>query len=175
MDLEKLKYPIGKFIPQENYNDETVNRFIDCLEKFPHDLEAIVKNLDNDQLRRTYRPGGWTIKQVIHHVADSHSNALIRIKMALTENNPIIKPYDEAAFAELPDYEMDISFSFEMIKCVHKKMVYLLEYTLPKDLDKTYFHPQHQQKFTLKMGLANYEWHCLHHLAHINQALKLNI
>lgn len=168
MDLEQLKYPVGQHQSKDEYALIEIETFIETIRTFPAKLRATVLNISNQQLDTPYRTEGWTVRQVIHHVADSHMNAILRFKMALTENNPTIKPYNEAAFAKINDYELPIEPSLQIIESVHQKWMFLLSGMKPADFMKTYFHPQHQATFTLQQALAIYDWHCRHHLAHVN-------
>jgi hypothetical protein len=170
-NLEKLKYPIGRFAPADDYTLVEIEGFIDTIRQFPKLLRQEVENLSSEALARPYRSGGWTIRQVVHHCADSHMNALLRFKWTLTEENPTIKPYNEAAFAKLGDYELPIDFSLNMIEGIHQHWIFLFHGMSSEDYNRTYFHPEHQKSFDLQLALATYNWHCKHHLAHIKQAL----
>jgi len=118
-------------------------------------------------LQTPYRPDGWTVQQVVHHIADSHMNAYIRFKLALTENNPLIKPYDEKLWAELPDSNLtDINVSLDLIKALHKRWTNLLKQLDEKELNKEFLHPESGMK-KLKESISHYAWHGNHHLAHI--------
>jgi hypothetical protein len=167
MDLEQLKYPVGKHQSKEEYTLLEVETFIYTIRVFPSTLKNAVLNISEEQLNTQYRPEGWTVKQVIHHLADSHMNALLRFKMALTEDNPTVKPYDEGAFARLNDYDLPLEPSLNIIESIHQKWLFILSGMKPADFLKTYFHPQHQVSFTLQQALATYDWHCRHHLGHI--------
>ncbi|TKC00943.1 YfiT family bacillithiol transferase [Pedobacter cryophilus] len=171
-DLEKLKYPIGKCLPLNHYTDEENKRFISTIKLFPSLLKEEVLALSPADLEKPYRPGGWTVKQVIHHLADSHMNAILRFKLTLTEENPTIKPYNEAAFAKLKDYELPVEASLRILDGIHLHWVFILEALQPKDFERTYFHPQHQLSFNLYQALATYDWHCKHHFAHIQLVSK---
>jgi hypothetical protein len=172
-NLEKLKYPIGIFQKPENITDDLINNWKKIIQNFPIELEKTVEKLDLEKLNWIYRPNGWSIKQVIHHCADSHINAFVRFKLALTEENPIIKPYEEAKWANLPDGNADdISSSISILKGVHHRWNLILNYMSKTDFERNYFHPATQKNFTLADALGLYVWHCNHHLAHINQALK---
>lgn len=168
MELEELKYPVGRHQSKDEYSLIEIENFIETIRLFPSRLKEAVTNISEEQLNTIYRQEGWTVRQVIHHVADSHMNAVLRFKMALTEDNPTIKPYDEAAFARLHDYELPIEPSVTIIESVHQKWMFILSGMKPADFMKTYFHPQHQITFTLQQALATYDWHCRHHLAHVN-------
>lgn len=173
MKLENLKFPIGLFeMPQDVSNEQLKNWIIE-IEQLPENLKTITKNLSIEELNYIYRPNGWNIKQVIHHLSDSHSNALIRFKLALTEENPTIKPYAENLWAELVDGSDDnLHFSLQILEGIHYKWHLLLQNMNENSWNKTYFHPESNKKVTLKEMIGLYAWHCNHHLAHIKQALK---
>jgi hypothetical protein len=130
-------------------------------------LETALVGKNEAYLDTPYRPGGWKIKQVIHHLADSHMNAFFRFKLALTEENPTVKAYDEAAWANLPDAVMGIESSMAIIKAVHEKWGVLLSAMTEADFRKTYFHPEKQRSQTLAEVALMYAWHGMHHLAHV--------
>lgn len=172
-NLHHLQYPIGTFDPPRIITDNEIRGWIQIIEHFPSEIEAICSKLDEDHLNLTYRPEGWTIAQVIHHCADSHMHSYIRFKLALTEENPTIKPYFEDRWAALPDVSNDhINLSIDLLKSLHSKWVWLLKGLSPSDLDRTFEHPEHGEVFTLKETIGTYAWHCQHHLAHIQLALK---
>jgi len=172
MDLEKLKYPIGKFVKPQKLDSTTINKWIGDIENFPEQLVGLTKTLDHEKLRWKYRPNGWTIKQLVHHCGDSHMNSLIRFKLALTENNPTIKPYFEDRWAELPDSKQDdINDSLLLLISLHKKWSYLLRHLNSEDLKKNFVHPENNQIISLGENIGIYAWHSNHHLAHIKQAL----
>ena len=126
MDIEKLKYPIGRYQLEDKINKTSIDNWIKEIESLPEKLSDAVKGLSADQLQTPYRPDGWTIQQVIHHIADSHMNAYIRFKLALTENKPMVKPYDEKLWAELPDSKLvDINVSLDLIKSL--RLIILLK------------------------------------------------
>ena len=168
--LEKLRYPIGRFEYNPDENSNCV--FISDIELFPIKLRQEVENLDEEQLNTKYRPGGWTIKQVVHHVADSHINAYVRMKLVLTENDPVIKPYSQDLWAELVDSKSDINISLNIIEHLHKRWVMVLKNLSEVDLKKRYFHPQQNKFVSLNEFIANYSWHCNHHLAHLTSLKK---
>lgn len=173
--LEKLRYPIGKFSRPEHINKEQINTWIQELDLFPEKLGLLVTPLTEEQLETAYRPEGWTIRQVIHHVSDSHHHSYIRFKWALTENEPVIKPYDEKGWAELHDTKhAPIQMSLEHLRIVHVKLVYLLRGLKPKDLDRTFIHPDDGSITPLKENIGRYVWHGNHHYAHIEEACKRN-
>ena len=171
--LESLKYPVGKYKRPETYDAHELKGHIKTLIELPSKLKKEVSGLNETQLLYKYRPEAWTIRQVVHHFADSHMNAFIRIKFAVTEDNPSIKPYEESVWAKLPDTtDAPIEWSLQIIEGLHNRMVLLLNSLTEKDMHRTYFHPEYKIKFTLFQVVAMYAWHCNHHLAHIKQALK---
>jgi len=172
IDIEKLKFPIGRFTCPVEINAGNLEEWKATIKTFPKQLKETTEKLSVTELNWNYRPDGWKIKQVIHHLADSHMNALIRIKLTLTENAPAIRPYEEALWAELPDgLNDDISSSLKIIEGIHDRWAYLLENLSDSDWNKMYFHPENQRLFSVKEALGIYDWHCRHHLAHIEQAL----
>ncbi|WP_034923369.1 YfiT family bacillithiol transferase [Gillisia sp. CAL575] len=174
-DLEKLKFPIGKFIKPETISESSIKDYITDIEQFPNRLNKLVPYLSASELNYRYRPEGWTIKQVVHHCADSHMNSFIRFKLCLTEELPSIKPYNESKWAELPDAaEADISTSLKLIEGLHARWTVLLKSLNASDLNKKYIHPDKEQPLNLADSIAIYSWHCNHHLAHIKQALENN-
>ena len=173
MKLEELKYPIGQFEKPAIISPELITKWISFIEEFPIKIKSITNSLSKEELSLKYRPNGWSIKQVVHHCADSHMNAFIRFKLALTEENPTIKPYNEAFWAELIDGNSDnITSSLQIIEGVHTKWSLLLKNLTKKDLNKTYYHPENKTTYVLKEVLALYAWHCNHHFAHIEQAVQ---
>lgn len=172
MDIEQLKFPIGKFIKPNVISETELAHIKQQIEAFPSRILKLTKDLSVAQLNWIYRPNGWSIKQVVHHCADSHMNAFIRTKLALTEVLPVIKPYQEALWAELVDGTTDsISDSMLIIKGVHAKWSLLLQNLKASDLEKEYYHPDNNKNYKLDEVIALYAWHCNHHLAHIEQAL----
>jgi len=174
IDIEFLKYPIGKFQIPEIITIEEIQNAISVLKAFPSNLYLAVSPLNIKQLDTQYRPGGWTVRQLIHHCSDSHTNAFIRFKLALTEENPTIKPYEEAEWAKLSDYSLPIEHSLVMIKSIHLKLGVLLDSMSPEDFKRTYFHPESQRKQTLEEVTLMYAWHSQHHLAHIQHLIIRN-
>jgi hypothetical protein len=164
---EDPRYPIGEFKPPVSYTGEDMQKWINDIKTLPGKVRNAVIGLNEAQLNTPYRTGGWTIKQVVHHLADSHMNALIRFKLALTEDNPTIKPYHEADWALLPDYSISVESSIKILEGVHLHLVALFETATENEWEKTFFHPQKQASVNLKYTLANYAWHGKHHLAHI--------
>ena len=137
--MEHLQYPIGKFNKDKMYTLEENTLSKEYLAAFPDLLIALTANLTNEELSKAYRPDGWNIRQIVHHIADSHANMYIRFKWALTEENPTIKGYNEAVWAELSDSKMPIQASLEIIKGLHQRIVYLIENMKPVDFDRSYF------------------------------------
>jgi hypothetical protein len=165
-DLNDLRFPIGRFNPPATSIPGVRTAHIQILRKLPEHLRAAVSGLDDTQLDTPYREGGWTVRQVVHHVADSHANCYIRFKLALTEDWPIIKPYDEAAWAKLADSRLPVEISLDMIEGLHERWVGLLESLSEGDFQKGYQHPEMGRQNLAKV-LALYDWHSRHHTAHI--------
>jgi uncharacterized damage-inducible protein DinB len=167
MKIEELQYPIGKFSPQHQYTPDEINSHIDRIEAVPSKIEAAFASLHAEDLDTPYRPGGWTVRQVLHHIPDSHLNAYIRIKWTLTEETPMIKAYDEKRWAETPETKLDPHPSIALLKGLHKKWVTLLRQLTPSDLQKAYVHPETGKPVRLDRMLHLYAWHGEHHLGHI--------
>lgn len=171
-ELEKLKYPIDQFNCPKIISQKEIDSWIHVLEAFPTKLSDLVSSLSNEQLDTCYRPEGWTVRQVIHHLADSHHHSYIRFKWALTENKPVIKYYYEHLWAELPDAKQaPIQLSLDHLKAVHAKLVYLLKSLSNDDLNKSFIHPEHNEEVVLKKNIGIYAWHSDHHFAHIENLL----
>ena len=174
-ELQKLKYPIGKFDCPSNISEQHIESWISILEHFPNRLENLVKNLSDKQLDSIYRPEGWTIRQVVHHLADSHHHSYTRLKWTLTEENPTIKAYYEDRWAELVDSKMaPIEMSLLHLRAIHSKLVYLLKTLHSGDLNKYFIHPETKSEVLLSYNIGNYAWHSNHHYAHIENLLKRN-
>ena len=165
-DLDDLRFPIGKFNPPASSMPGVRAAHIDTLRKLPERLRAAVSGLTDAQLDTPYREGGWTVRQVVHHVPDSHANSYVRFKLALTEDWPAIKAYDEAAWANLPDSRLPVDVSLELLAALHSRWVALLESLSEDDFQKGYEHPQMGRQ-SLGQVLALYDWHSRHHTAHI--------
>lgn len=171
-NLEHKKYPIGKFQEPKKISDQDIDRHIKTLKDFPAKLKNLVGHWSDEQLDFQYRQGGWTIRQLVNHLSDSHMNSFIWFKLALTETNPTIKPYDEAQWAELQDsFNMDIKPALQILKGLHKRWVFELKSLTNREFESTFHHPEQHKNIILKESLAFYAWHCDHHLAHI-QNLK---
>ncbi len=171
--MEHLKYPIGKFEKPENITVADISNWMQDIKNFPHELYQLTNKLSPEQLQLTYRPGGWSVKQVVHHCADSHMNSLIRFKLALTEDTPTIRPYYEDRWAELTDgLDDNIEPALNILQGVHQKWVLLLQSLTEAQLELTFIHPEHGKHFSLKENIGIYAWHGKHHLAHIKLALE---
>ncbi|MBK8338592.1 MAG: putative metal-dependent hydrolase [Flavobacteriales bacterium] len=169
--LEALKYPTGKFA--RGTKAETPERVAACIaviEAFPLKLRAEVQGLNDAQLDTPYRPDGWTVRQVVHHLADSHGHAPTRFKLALTEATPVIKPYKEALWAELPDgRSMPLEPSVQIITGLHARWGVIVRNMTASDFERAYFHPEQNRAIMLGEALELYVWHSGHHLAHITR------
>ncbi len=171
MQFDPLKYPVGPYRAITEPEPEQIDAGMITIQKFPLHIRQAVSGLSPEQLIWRYRPKGWMIKQVVHHCADSHMNALIRFKLALTETQSVIRPYLEHKWAQLTDsIENDISASLQLIESVHQKWHLLLKNLTANQLELTYFHPEHGRTFTLKETIGQYAWHCEHHLGHVEHA-----
>lgn len=163
---DDLRYPIGDFSRPVTVSRDDIQRWIDDIRTLPEKIRAAVAGLNDEQLATPYRPGGWTLKQTVHHVADSHINSICRFKLAMTEDNPTIRPYFEDRWAELADYGLPIEISLALLDNLHTRFTALLESFTPADFDRTLVHPDNGQ-FTVGEFLALYSWHGRHHTAHI--------
>ena len=167
------RYPAGKFTPPQNITPALRNQAIDTLAELPANLRAAVKGLSDAQLDTPYRDGGWTVRQVVHHVPDSHLNAYTRLRLALTEQEPTIKPYEEARWAELPDAKSaPIDVSLTLLTSLHDRWVRLWRALKPADFARTIRHPEHSGVLTVDWLLFQYAWHSRHHTAHIIELRK---
>lgn len=170
--MEDLKYPIGKFQPKDFYTPTELAGFITTIEELPTQLERAVASLTESQLDTPYREGGWTVRQVVHHVADSHTNAYIRFKWALTEDTPVIKAYDEKGWATTPETKASPVASLALLKALHQKWVILLRGMDASDFQKSIIHPETTKHIRLENLCGSYAWHGEHHLAHITSLKK---
>ena len=165
--MEELKYPIGKYIEQP-FSEPQLREWLFDIETLPLHVEHALLNLDEAQLQTPYRPGGWTVHQLVHHIADSHMNAYIRFKLGLTEDNPIIKPYDENEWAKMADTRnLPVNVSTTILFAVHRRLLEVLKNIKPEEWQRTVFHPEHQKTMTLWYLLGMYAWHGKHHTTHI--------
>ncbi len=166
-----LRFPLGEFVPPSVITEAQRAAWIAAIAKLPEDLSAVVSPLDEAWLERPYRPGGWTVQQVVHHLADSHMNSLVRFKWALTEEQPTIKAYDEKAWAECPDRAAwPVSATLGFLAALHERWVALLSGMSPSDWRRGFVHPE-SGPITLDVNLGVYAWHGRHHLAHITSLL----
>jgi hypothetical protein len=172
MTDEKLQYPIGKFVMPVSYNSEDLHHWINDIKTLPGKVRQKIMNLNDKQLDTPYRPGGWTIRQVVHHMADSHMNSLIRFKWALTEEQPTIKAYEQSDWAILPDYRLPVEPSLRMLEGIHQHLVALFESFTENEWSKVFIHPETGATIPLKRNLAIYAWHGKHHLGHISNTVK---
>lgn len=173
MNIEELKYPIGKFEKPNEVTGEMLQSYISVIAAFPNKIRKEVEALNDSQLDTPYRPDGWTIRQVVNHCADSHMNSLMRLKLTLTEENPTIKPYMEALWAELADSKtMPIEPALKMIEGIHARWTALLNTLTKEQMQRTFVHPQYGITYRLDQNTGMYAWHCNHHLAHITTLKK---
>ena len=174
-EMEQLRYPIGRFSVPEPITPDLRNQWITVLENLPDRLEALVHNITEEQLETPYRPGGWTLRQVIHHLADSHHHSYTRFKWALAEAKPTIKAYEEKDWAELKDVKhAPIDSSLLHLKAIHAKLVNLLKVMNDSDFKRSFIHPETGREVFLDVNLGIYAWHCDHHYAHIASVVKPN-
>lgn len=166
-----LRYPIGRDVaPASTTHAERAER-IAAIAALPSNLRAAVAGLSDAQLDTPYRPGGWTVRQTVHHVADSHANGYIRQKLAVTEQNPTVKPYAEQLWAELADTKLPIEPSLRMVDSIHERWATVLRSLSAGDFARTYQHPENGL-MSLDVSLASYAWHGRHHVAHITELRK---
>jgi hypothetical protein len=167
-ELEALRYPIGRFTAKSELDTASVKPYISQIEGLPLWLDHAIENLDAAQLATPYRPDGWTVAQVIHHIADSHMNAYIRFKLALTEETPGIKPYDEGAWALTPDVEATpVNVSITLLHALHRRWAEAMRRLDDTQWKRTFFHPEQQRAVPLWELTAMYAWHGRHHAEHI--------
>lgn len=170
---EHLKFPVGPFSRPVEISDADLNRWMETIEHLPLKMREAINGLNADQLDTTYRQDGWTLRQVVHHVADSHMNAYIRFKLALTEENPTIRPYFEERWAELPEAKYgNIEVSLRLLEALHNRWSIMLRNMRSVDWSRTYYNPEKQFTFRLDECLALYAWHSMHHVAHITETRK---
>jgi len=171
-ELENLRYPIGRFEAPANPTNHDLAKSIASIAAFPEKLKAAVSNLTESQLDTPYRPDGWTLRQVVHHCADSHMNCYIRIKWALTEENPTIKYYLEDRWSKIHDnLTMPIAPTLSLLEGLHFRLAYLMNSLDAEELERSFVHPEHQKTFRLKDIIGLYAWHGNHHLAHITSLI----
>ena len=168
--MNDLRYPIGQFQFPEVVTAQQVQKWIDDIRLLPRQLAEALNGASEQSLAKSYRENGWTVTQLVHHLADSHMNSFIRFKLALTEDTPTIKPYNEVDWAMLPDSDMPVATSYKLLESLHERWVYLLTSLTDEQLQRAFQHPDNGL-MTLEKALAMYAWHGKHHLAHIHHSL----
>lgn len=172
-EIKALKYPTGEFKMPKKISEKELESKIKIIADFPVKLKKEVDKLKKEMLEYRHRLGGWTIRQLIHHCADSHINAYVRTKLAYTEKNPTVKPYDESAWANTADAgEAPVEWSVMLLEGLHNRWAMLLAELNEDDLKRTYYHPAYKTSVTITHLIFLYAWHCEHHLAHVQQAKK---
>ena len=172
---DSLSYPIGPYKPPVSFQPDDTKAWIAAIEALPLWLDVIIENLDAHQLDTPYRPGGWTMVQTIHHLADSHMNAFMRLKLALTEDAPVIKPYEEARWAETQEVEIvPVNVSITLLHALHRRWVALLQHLEPDEWHRIYIHPEHKREFPVWEMTAMYAWHSRHHMEHLRRLKERN-
>lgn len=175
MDIEQLKYPRGQMEVRSNPSAAEVEAWLRELESFPAQWRAALQDLSDEQLDTPYRPGGWTVRQLAHHVPDSHVQAYIRTNWTLTEERPTIKPYDQDAWSKLEYYRTaPIASSLDFVDLVHKRWLAILRALSPAQWKREYVHPEHNRSFALDELIQVYAWHSRHHLAHVTSLRQRN-
>lgn len=169
--MPDLQYPIGQFSLPGSTTARERRTWIQEIARAPQDLRGAVSGLSEEQLDTPYRPGGWTVRQVVHHVPESHMNAFVRFKLALTEDLPTIKPYDETRWAMLADNALPVAPSLDLLEALHVRWVRLLESLSDADFERRFLHPE-SGPWRLDQYLAQYAWHGRHHIAHITEFRK---
>lgn len=173
MSEKNLKYPIGQYQKPEIITDEIIKEYISVIENFPSKIRSETAHLTDEQLDTQYRPDGWSIRQVVNHCADSHMNSLMRFKLALTEDEPTIRPYFEDRWAELADSkDVSIEPALKMLDGIHERWAILLKSLTKDDLSRCFIHPEYGKTYRLDENIGVYAWHCDHHLAHISVLKK---
>ena len=173
-DIDTLRYPIGDFVYGQSVSVDDTKQHISVIAALPNKLAKLVGEWEDDRLDTPYRPGGWTVRQLVHHVADSHINAYVRTKLALTERHPTISPYEEGEWANLPDAKLAIAPSLAILENLHLRWVTVLDSLTEADLERTYYHPGSQRTFLLAEVIAMYAWHSEHHYQHAFRLAERN-
>jgi uncharacterized damage-inducible protein DinB len=161
-----VRFPIGKLKVEEEITQSMLEAWMTEIEKTPSLVRKAVRDLTDEQLDTPYREGGWTVRQVVHHIVDSHVNSYIRLKLALTEAKPTIKPYQEDKWAELSDSTLPVEVSLVFLDALHSRWVSLLHGLTPEQLERTFVHPESGES-SIKEMIGLYAWHGRHHTAHI--------
>jgi hypothetical protein len=170
---EEIAKADGPYSPPAEFPMAYLSEMMRRIEAFPNDLQKVVSLLTPEQQDQPYRAGGWKLKQVVHHLADSHMQAFSRFKLSLTEDNPTIKPYIQNAWAETPDStDADIQLSVDIIKALHQRWIILMRSMKLEDFNKTYMHPEYNRTYTLAHVTGMYSWHGYHHLQQIEMYLE---
>jgi uncharacterized damage-inducible protein DinB len=167
MDIDTLRYPVGPWDGTMRFTKDTRAAALARLGQLPLRLREAVRGLEDSQLDTPYRRGGWTVRQVVHHLADSHMNGIVRTKLALTEDGLVIKPYDENAWAQLPDAKLPIEHSLVILDGLHPRWARVFEEMNEADFGRTFMHPEHRLTMTLDYQLHHYAWHSDHHVGHV--------
>lgn len=171
--MQNFSYPIGLYDYQGLHTPSQRAELIAQIQSLPQRIRAAASDLTTEQLDTPYRPGGWTVRQLLHHVPDSHANGYIRTKLALTEDTPTIKPYEEQHWAELPDTnQLPIESALSLLDALHTKWVAVWQLMTDEQFARCYFHPANQQRVSLDEQLGLYAWHGNHHLAHLTALRK---
>lgn len=173
-EIDALRYPIGRYTPTQAVSLDEARQHVDTLAALPAKLTALVQGWSDEQLDTPYRPNGWTVRQLVHHVADSHINVYTRTKLALTETNPTIRPYDETAWAELADSQLPVGPSLDLLAQLHLRWTTLLRSLPDAAFSRTFYHPGMQQTFTLADMTGLYVWHGEHHYQHAARLAERN-
>jgi DinB superfamily len=165
-----LRFPVGQFRAPESITPHHLDEWLCEIEHLPARLRQAISGLTDAQLDTPYRPGGWTVRQVVHHLADSHINAYTRFRLTVTEDSPVVKPYEEALWAELPDAKSaPLDPSLGLLNGLHQRWTWLLRSLKPSDWQKAFRHPEHARALPLDYTAGLYAWHCRHHVAHITR------
>jgi len=174
-NIELLKYPIGNYSIPETVSEDKKLACISSIKKLPYDLEKSLSGLSQEQVDTPYRPEGWTVRQLIHHIADSHMNAFTRFKLGMTEDKPTIRPYDQEAWCNMSDAgNLEPSASIDIIRGIHRRWAHVLESMTAEDYQRTIFHPEMKKEISLLQLLTMYGWHSDHHLAHVTGLIERN-
>ena len=173
MDLEKLKYPRGRFSYPETSSIDDRSIWIHSIETLPSKISEVTNGFSETQWNTPYRPEGWTVKQLVHHIADSHMNSFVRFKLGLTEDNPTIKPYRQDAWVRMQDVEqLPAKISLNILENLHMRFTLVLKNMTEEDFARTIYHPEMEKSLSLAAMLALYGWHSEHHLAHITNLIE---
>jgi hypothetical protein len=169
MTLDDFRYPIGPFDGAGPFTLDSRRAAIEQIVHLPSQVRDAVRGLSDAQLDTPYRPEGWTVRQVVHHLADSHMNGFIRVRLALTEDGLVIKPYDENAWAKLSDARLPVEHSLTILDGLHVRWAHVYRSMDDAQYARSFIHPEHGRSMTLEWHVHNYGWHSAHHLAHITR------